>query len=111
MNIEKRICIRQRNHCYYNTQLPTEPAQIEALRKHIDLILNSPIELYENCECYLQRDEGGTWHYGHCAVREHERFPLTDRILVRLRNVQANSNYMTKKRYPFFARYEIVRGA
>lgn len=96
---------------HWLTQLPTEPAQIEALRKHIDSILNNPIELYENCECYLQRDEGGTWHYGHCAVREHERFPLTDRTLVRLRNVQTNSNYMTKKRYPFFARYEIVRGA
>lgn len=95
---------------HWLTQLPTEPEQIEALRKHIDLILNNPIELYEGCKCYLQCDRNGNWHYGRCAVREHPNYPISDRIMVRLKNVQTNSNYLTKKRYPFFAKYELIRG-
>ena len=90
-------------------QLPTEPARIEALRKHIDRILTNPMEMYENCECYLQCDENGTWHYGRCAVREQNHLPLTERTLVRLRNIQPNGYYLTKKRYPFFAWYDIIR--
>lgn len=89
-------------------QLPSKPVQIEAFRKKIDILLNNPLELYEGLECYLRYDNG-VWHYGRCAVREHERYPLSEQTLVRLCNVHPNRNFTTKKQYPFFARYEIVK--
>jgi len=88
-------------------RLPTSENDIEAMQKHIDVIFNNPMEFYENRECYLQCDNG-VWHYGRCAVREHERYPLSKSTLVRLCYVHPNKNYAAKKLYPFFARYEIV---
>ena len=90
-------------------QLPTESKEIEALRKRIDLFLTYPMETYEECECYLQCDEEGTWHYGKCAVRERDQYPITERTFVRLYDVQANTYRVTKKRYPFFAKYRTIQ--
>ena len=88
-------------------KLPISSDEIETLRIKIDAMLDNPIALYEGCECYLQYDEG-VWHYGSCAVREHERYPLSEQTLVRLYNVQPNKNYATRKRYPYYAHYDIV---
>ena len=87
--------------------LPISADEIEVFGKYIDLLLNNPVEFYENCECYLSCDDG-IWHYGRCAVREHERYPLSERTLVRLHSVHPNHNFSTKRQYPFFAKYEIV---
>jgi len=89
-------------------RLPTKAQEIELMQKYIDMIFNNPVEFYENRECYLQRDND-VWHYGRCAVMEHDRYPLSETTLVRLFLVRPNSNYTTKKQYPFFARYEIVK--
>lgn len=103
-----RLCIFQLlTILHWLRRLPTSEQDIEALRKHIDDIFSNPMEFYENRECYLQCDNG-VWHYGRCAVREHEHYPLSEQTLVRLCFVQANKNYAAKKQYPFFARYEIV---
>ena len=103
-----RTCIYQLLTVFYWLRhLPTKEGEIEALRKRIDMILNNPVEFYENRECYLQCDNG-VWHYGRCAVREYERYPLSGQTLVRLKSVQPNRNFTAKKHYPFFARYEIV---
>ena len=88
-------------------KLPISSDEIETLRTKIDAMLDNPIALYEGCECYLQYDEG-IWHYGSCAVREHKRYPLSEQTLVRLYNVQPNKNYAARKRYPYYAHYDIV---
>lgn len=104
-----RTCIFQLlTILHWLRRLPTSEKYIEAMQKHIDIIFNSPMEFYENCECYLRCDNG-VWHYGRCAVREHERYPLSEQTLVRLCNVHPNRNFNAKKQYPFFARYEIVK--
>ena len=88
-------------------QLPVTSDEIEALRYRIDTMLNNPIALYEGCECHMQYDNG-VWHYGKCAVRIRPGHTLTPDTLVRLKSVQPNRNYQTKKLYPFFAQYEVV---
>lgn len=90
-------------------KLPMKPADIASYRARIDAMLNDPFELYEGCECHLQFDNG-VWHYGRCAVRPRPGQPLNERTIVRLKFVQANRNYTTKKLYPFFAQYEVVFG-
>lgn len=88
-------------------QLPTEQSKIAALQKQMDS-LTDPIRYYEGRECHLQCDNG-TWHFGRCAIRVHERYPVTEQTLVRLKNVQLNKNYQTRRQYPFYGLYEIVR--
>lgn len=103
-----RVCIYQLlTILQWMRHLPTSANEIEVFSKYINLLFNNPIEFYENCECYLSCDDG-VWHYGRCAVREHERYPLSEQTLVVLRGVQTNKNFATKKAYPFFARYEII---
>ena len=92
---------------HWMRKLPVDRKKIDVLRKGIDKMLTDPKEMYEGCKCYLQFDNG-VWHYGRCAVREHERYPLSEQTLVRLCFVQPNKNYAAKKRYPFFAKYEII---
>ena len=82
--------------------------EIASFRARIDTILNDPFELYEGCECRLQFDNG-VWHYGRCAVRPRPGHLLNEQTLVRLKYVQANRNYTTKKLYPFFAQYDILK--
>ena len=88
-------------------QLPTELHEIEAYSKHIDLILNAPILSYEGWTGYLQYD-GSNWHYGKCIIRERDGYPVTARTKIRLKNVQTNKFYLTKKQYPFYAQYDIL---
>ena len=88
-------------------KLPVEPAKIATLRERIDAMLDNPVEMYEGCECYLQFDNG-VWHYGRCAIRPRPGHTVTEQTLVRLKNVQPNKNYLTKKQYPFFAQYDVV---
>jgi len=87
-------------------QLPTEPDKIAALQKQMDT-LTDPIRYYEGRECHLQCDNG-IWHLGQCAIRVHERYPVTEQTIVRLKNVQLNKNYKTRRQYPFYGTYEIV---
>ena len=89
-------------------QLPTMPEEIGFVRKQIELLFNNPIQSYEGWEGYLQFDDG-QWHYGRCVVREREGHPLHEQTRVRLKNVQANKYYLTKKQYPFYAQYEVVK--
>lgn len=88
-------------------KLPMKSEEIASYRARIDEMLRDPIRLYEGCECHLQYDNG-VWHYGSCAVRPRPGHLLNEQTLVRLKYVQPNRNYTTKKRYPFFAQYEII---
>jgi hypothetical protein len=88
-------------------KLPVDQERIATLRERIDAMLNNPVEMYEGCECYLQFDHG-VWHYGRCAVRPRPGHTVTGQTLIRLKNVQPNKNYLTKKQYPFFAQYDVV---
>lgn len=88
-------------------RLPTESNKIDTFRKRIDMILNNPIQSYEGWTGYLQYD-GTNWHYGRCVIREREGYPVTSQIRIRLKNVQANKNYLTKRQYPFYAQYDII---
>ena len=88
-------------------RLPVDPAKIATLRERIDAMLDNPVEMYEGCECYLQFDNG-VWHYGRCAVRPRPGHTVSGQTLIRLKNVQPNKNYLTKKQYPFFAQYDVV---
>ena len=88
-------------------RLPSEADEIDAFRKRIDLILNNPIQSYEGWTGYLQYD-GANWHYGQCVIRERVGYPVTPQTRIRLKNVQANKNYLTKRQYPFYAQYEII---
>ena len=88
-------------------KLPVEPAKIATLRERIDAMLDNPVEMYEGCECHLQFDNG-VWHYGRCAIRPRPGHTVTEQTLIRLKNVQPNKNYLTKKQYPFFAQYDVV---
>ena len=81
--------------------------EITSYRARIDAMLSDPIHLYEGCECHLQYDSG-VWHYGRCAIRPRPGHLLNEQTLVRLKYVQPNRNYTTKKRYPFFAQYDVV---
>ena len=88
-------------------KLPMKSEEIASYRARIDEMLRDPIRLYEGCECHLQYDNG-VWHYGSCAVRPRPGHLLNEQTLVRLKYVQANRNYATKKLYPFFAQYDVV---
>lgn len=88
-------------------KLPMKSAEIASYRDRIDEMLRDPIRLYEGCECHLQYDKG-VWHYGRCAVRPRPGHLLNEQTLVRLKYVQPNKNYNTKKHYPFFAQYDVV---
>lgn len=88
-------------------KLPMKSEEIASYRARIDEMLRDPIRLYEGCECHLQYDNG-VWHYGSCAVRPRPGHLLNEQTLVRLKFVQPNTNYTTKKRYHFFAQYDVV---
>lgn len=88
-------------------RLPVTEEEIDQLRKRLDLLFRDPIKSYEGWEGYLQFD-GENWHYGRCVIREREGYPVTDQTRVRLKNVQANKNYLTKRQYPFYAQYDII---
>ena len=88
-------------------KLPMKSEEITSYRARIDAMLSDPIHLYEGCECHLQYDSG-VWHYGRCAIRPRPGHLLNEQTLVRLKYVQPNKNYTTKKRYPFFAQYDVM---
>ena len=68
---------------------------------------NGKLRVSDN-QHYLQFDNG-VWHYGRCAVRPRPGHTVTGQTLIRLKNVQPNKNYLTKKQYPFFAQYDVTR--
>ena len=92
---------------HWLSQLSIKSDEIEALRHRIDMMLNNPIALYEGCECHLRYDNG-VWHYGKCAIRVRPNHTITSETIVRLKSVQPNKNFTTKKLYPFYAQYEMI---